>query len=352
MRRIVSRIRARASGTFAAVLFVLIAHAAAADDAVANFYTGKTVQFYIGYSAGGGYDTYARVLARHMGEHIPGNPTIVPQNMPGAGSLRATNYLYNIAAKDGTAIGTFARGMPLQPVLDATGTRYDGRRFTWIGSISDEVSVCAFRTEAGIKTIADMKTKTYIVGGTGPGADTDIFSDLMRNMFHLSNMKIATGYPGSNEIILAIERGEVDGRCGWSWSSLLSRSKRLLDDKKIDITLQFALQKHEDLPNVPLVFDLTTDPKEIAALRLLMSRIAMARPVAAPPGIPAERKAALRAAFDATMQDPAYLDEARRNALDVRPMSGAAVENLVTALYDTPPEIVALARDSIKQESK
>ena len=332
---------------------MLIGHAAAADgDAVARFYTGKTIQFYIGYSAGGGYDTYARLLARHMGEHIPGNPTIVPQNMPGAGSLRATNYLYTIAAKDGTAIGTFARGMALQPVLDATATRYDGRKFTWIGSISDEVSICAFRSEKGIKTISDMRTKTYVVGGTGPGADTDIFSDLMRNMFHLTNMKIATGYPGSNEIVLAIERGEIDGRCGWSWSSLLSRSKRLLDDKKIDITLQFALQKREDLPNVPLVFDLTKDPRETAALKLLLSRVAMARPVAAPPGIPTERKAALRAAFDATMTDPAYLDEAKRNELDVRPMSGAAVEKLVTELYDTPPDVVALARDSIKQEEK
>jgi tripartite-type tricarboxylate transporter receptor subunit TctC len=342
--------------TLRAILcFTLLAAAApamAADDAVANFYKGKTIQFYIGYTAGGGYDAYARILGRHMSEHIPGNPTIVPQNMPGAGSLRATNYLYNVAAKDGAAIGTFARGMPLQPVLDATGTQYDGRKFTWIGSISDEVSICAFRTEKGIKTIEDMRTKNYIVGGTGPGADTDIFADIMRNMFHMTNMKIATGYPGSNEINLALERGEVDGRCGWSWSSLLSRSKPLLDDKKIDITLQYALQKHEDLPNVPLVFDLTKDPKETAALKLLMSRVAMARPVAAPPGVPAERKAALRAAFDATMKDPAFLDEAKRAELDVRPMTGAAVEKLVTELYATPADVVALARDSIKQETK
>ena len=332
-----------------AALFV--ATAALADD-VADFYKGKTIQFYIGYTAGGGYDTYARVLAKHMGAHIPGNPTIVAQNMPGAGSLRATNYLYAIAAKDGTAIGTFARGMPLQPVLDAAGTQYDGRKFTWIGSISDEVSICAFRADKGIKTMADMKTKPYIVGGTGPGADTDIFTDMMRNMFHLTNMKLATGYPGSNEINLAMERGEVDGRCGWSWSSLLSRSKELLDDKKIDITLQFALAKHEDLPNVPLVFDLTTDPKQTAALKLLISRVAMARPVAAPPGVPAERAAALRAAFDATMKDADFLAEAGRNKLEVRPMTGAAVEQLVTELYATPPDVVKIAQEAIKQDTK
>jgi tripartite-type tricarboxylate transporter receptor subunit TctC len=331
---------------------LLLAAPAARADAVADFYKGKNVTLYIGYTPGGGYDAYARILARHMGEHIPGNPTIVPTNMPGAGSLRATNYLYNVAAKDGSAFGTFARGMPLQPVLDPTGTQYDGRKFTWIGSISDEVSICAFRTEKGIKSIADMRTKSYVVGGTGPGADTDIFADMMHNLFHLTNMKIATGYPGSNEIDLAIERGEVDGRCGWSWSSLLSRSKPLLDEHKIDITLQFALKKHEDLPNVPLVFDLTKDPKELAAVKLIVSRVAMARPYAAPPGVPAERAKALRAAFDATMTDPAYREEMKRSRLDVRPMNGDAVEKLVTELYATPPDIVAMARTAIGQKEK
>jgi tripartite-type tricarboxylate transporter receptor subunit TctC len=334
---------------FAAVVIMLAAHAAlAADDAVASFYKGRTIQLYIGYSPGGGYDTYARVLARHMGEHIPGNPTIVPQNMPGAGSLRATNYLYAIAPKDGTAIATFARGMAMQPLLDPTGTQYDSRKLTWLGSITDEVSICAFRTAAGIKTLDDMKTKSFTVGGTGSGSDTDIFAEMLRNLFHMK-MKIATGYPGGSDVVLAIERGEVDGRCGWSWSSVLARSKALLDDKKIDVTLQFALAKHEDLPNVPLVFDLTQDPKQIAAMKLIVSRNAVARPYAAPPGIPADRKAALRAAFDATMKDPAFLDEAKRSELEVRPVNGEAVDKIIAEIYASPPDVVAIAKAAIKE---
>jgi tripartite-type tricarboxylate transporter receptor subunit TctC len=327
-------------------LLLLAAPAARADD-VADFYKGRNVQLYIGYSAGGGYDAYARILARHMGEHIPGNPTIVPQNMPGAGSLRVVNYLYNIAPKDGSAIATFARGMAMEPLLDPTGTQYDAQKLTWLGSISDEVSICAFRTGAGIRTLDDMKTKSYIVGGTGSGSDTDIFATMLRNMFHMK-MKIAAGYPGGNDIVLAMERGEVDGRCGWSWSSVLSRSKELLDDHKIDITLQLALAKHEDLPNVPLVFDLTQDPKQIAAMKLIVSRNAMARPYAAPPGVPAERAAALRASFDATMKDPAFLEETKRSDLEVRPVSGAALGKLVAEEYATPPDVVALAKAAVK----
>ena len=171
-------------------------------------------------------------------------------------------------------------------------------------------------------------------------------------MFHM-NMKIATGYPGGNDVVLAIERGEVDGRCGWSWSSVLSRSKPLLDEKKIDIPLQFALAKHEDLPNVPLVFELTKDPKQIAALKLIVSRNTMARPYAAPPGIPADRKAALRAAFDATMKDAAFLDEAKRSDLEVRPVTGDAMDKLVAELYGSPADVIAMAKAAIKpQEMK
>jgi tripartite-type tricarboxylate transporter receptor subunit TctC len=332
---------------FLLVLLLLAAPVARADD-VADFYKGRNIQLYIGYSAGGGYDAYARILARHMGEHIPGNPTIVPQNMPGAGSLRVTNYLYNIAPKDGSALATFARGMAMEPLFDPNGTQYDARKFTWLGSISDEVSICGFRTEAGIKTLDDMKTKSFTVGGTGSGADTDIFAVMLRNMFHMK-MKLVAGYPGGNDVVLAMERGEIDGRCGWSWSSVLSRSKDLLDSHKIDIPLQLALAKHEDLPNVPLVFDLTTDPKQIAALKLIVSRNAMARPFAAPPGIPAERKAALRAAFDATMTDPAFLEETRRNDLEVRPVDGAALDKLVAEVYASPPDVVALAEDAVKE---
>jgi tripartite-type tricarboxylate transporter receptor subunit TctC len=332
----------------AALLFFAALPSARAADAVESFYAGKNITLIIGYSAGGGYDTYARVLARHMGEHIPGKPTIVPQNMTGAGSLRATNYLYGVAAKDGTVMATFARGMAMEPLLNPTGTQFDAQKLTWIGSVSNEVSICGFMAEAGIKTWQDMREKTYTLGGSGPGADTDIFPVMLRNMFGLK-FKLATGYPGGADITLAMQRHEISGRCGWSWSSILSRNRDMLDAKAFTIPLQFALEKHEDLPDVPLVLELTKDPKQLAALKLIVSRQAMARPFAAPPGIPADRRDALRAAFDATMKDKDFLAEAKKNDLEVRPVSGAALETLIGELYHSPPEVVALARQIIKE---
>jgi tripartite-type tricarboxylate transporter receptor subunit TctC len=332
----------------AAAALTLAAHGARAADSAADFYKGKTIQLYIGYSPGGGYDEYARVLARHMVEHIPGHPNIVPHNMPGAGSLRSVNFLYNVAPKDGTAMATFARGEAMQPLLDPTGTQFDGRKFNWVGSITDETSVCAFMASTGIKDFADMRKKEFTVGGTGPGADTDIFSYIVRNIFHV-RLKMITGYPGGNDLVLAMERGEIDGRCGWSWSSILSRSKNLLDEKKINITLQFDLEKNPELPHVPLILDLTKDKKELAAMKLIISRNVMARPFALPPGVPGPRVAALRAAFDATMKDPAFLAETKKARMEVHPVSGAKVEKLVEEVYASPPAVIELAKKSIKE---
>ncbi len=316
-------------------------------DSVASFYQGRTVTIDIGYSAGGGYDIYARVLARHLGDHIPGNPSVIPQNMPGAGSLKALNYLYNIAPKDGTVLATFARGLAMQPLLDQQGIEFDAQKLNWIGSITNEVSVCAFRSDSGIATWQDMLTKSYTVGGTGSGSDTDVFPNVLRNLFHMK-MKLATGYPGGEDVALALERGEVNGRCGWSWSSLMSRNRALYDEKQIVVPVQLSLQKHEDLPNVPLVMDLMTDPNQEAALKLIFGRQTMARPYAAPPGLPGDRVRALRAAFDDTLKDPAFLAEAKQADLEVRPVSGEAVQNLVAEIYRSPPEVVKIAAEAIK----
>jgi tripartite-type tricarboxylate transporter receptor subunit TctC len=322
--------------------------ARADEAAVAQFYKGRTIQLYIGYSVGGGYDLYARELARYLGAHIPGNPTIVPQNMPGAGSLRLANYLYNVAPKDGTAMATFARGMATEPLLGGTGTQFDARKFTWLGSITDEVSVCAFWHDSGVATWQDMLTKSYTVGGTGSASDTDVFPNAMKRIFHL-NLKLITGFPGGSDVVLALERGEVQGRCGWSWSSLVSRNKQLYDTKQIFVPVQLALRKHEDLPDVPLIVDETRDPKELRALRLIFARQSMARPYVAPPGLPEERKQALRRAFDETMKDPAFLEEAKKTELEVHPVSGAEIDTLLTELYESPPEVVQLAKDAIGQ---
>jgi tripartite-type tricarboxylate transporter receptor subunit TctC len=319
----------------------LPAHAA---DAVANFYKGKTVQVLVGFAPGGGYDLYARTLARYMGRHMPGNPTFVPQNMPGAGGVKVMNYLYNVARKDGTVFGTFARGLVIEPLLGHTqGIQFDATKFNWVGSVSNEVSVCAFWSTSGIASWEDMRSKPYKIGGSAAGADSDVFPTVLKNIFHLP-MRLVTGYGGGGaDINLGMERGEVDGRCGWSWSSILSQSKPLLDGKKINIVLQLALEKHEDLPNVPLVMDLPASPEDKAALRLIVSRQSIARPFAAPPGIPAARVAALRTAFDATMKDPDFLAEAERLALEVRPVTGAAVETLIKEVYASPPAVVKRA---------
>ncbi len=320
--------------------------AAAAE---ADFYSGKTIQVLIGFSAGGGYDIYARTLARHMGRHIPGNPRLIPQNMPGAGSLKAVNYLYNVAPKDGTAFAGFAPGVVVEPLLGRSeGMQFEAPKLTWLGSISQEVSVCAFMKAAGIRTWHDMQTKKYVIGASGGGAESDVFPNVLRKLFDLP-LKIVTGYPGGTEIILAMERHEVDGRCGWSWTSLLSRSKALIDNKQIDLTLQIGLQKEKALPEVPLIMDLTDEPLKKAALKLIVSRQIIARPFAAPPGVPDERARALRAAFDATMRDAEFLGEAKALNLDVAPVGGAEVEALLKEIYASPSEVVKLATELVRE---
>jgi tripartite-type tricarboxylate transporter receptor subunit TctC len=348
-----NRRRTGAAVTLASAVLLMLWLAPAAAQSAADFYAGKSINVLIGFSPGGGYDIYARTLARHMGRHIPGNPRLVPQNMPGAGSLRAVNYLYSVAPKDGTAIALFAPGVMFEPLLgrpSAEAGQFEATKFTWLGSISKEVSVCAFRAASGIKSFADMQTRRTIIAASGGGAESDVFPTVLKNMFNLP-LKLVTGYPGGTEMILALERGEADGRCGWSWTSLLSRSKALLDNKQINLTLQIGLEKdhHPTLKDVPLIVDLTNDPQKKAALKLIVSRQVIARPFAAPPGIPAERARALRAAFDATMKDAEFLAEAKKLNLDVEPVTGTEVEALIREVYAARPEAVKLAADAMKE---
>jgi tripartite-type tricarboxylate transporter receptor subunit TctC len=325
---------------------VLLAVPPAAADAVADFYAGKRISVQVGFATGGGYDIYARTLARFMPRHIPGNPTMVVQNMPGAGSMKAANYIYGVAPKDGTQFGTFARGIPIDPVLGNTsGVEFEATKFNWIGSIANEVGVCAFMTSSNIKTWDDMRAKPVIIGSSGAGADSHVMPLMLKNMFNLP-MKIVAGYQGGGaDLVLAMERREIDGRCGWSWTSLLSQHKRLYDQKQIDIVVQLALQKHDDLPNVPLVLDITNDPKQKAALKLVLSRQHIARPFTAPPGVPEDRVKALRAAFNATMKDPDFIAEAKKQDLDVFPVAGAEITALLQELYTTPADVVKLAQE-------
>jgi len=318
-------------------------------DAVADFYHGRTVTLFVGYSVGGGYDNYARVLARHLGNHIPGNPSVLPQNMPGAGSLRALNYLYNAAPKDGSAIGTFGRGLAMEPLIGSSPTQFDARKLLWLGSGSDEISLCGTWHASRIKSWNDMQTVPFTVGGEGSGSDPDIFAAMMKNVFGVK-LRIVSGYPGSAEVALAVERGEVDGRCGWSLSSLRQMRPDWLATRQFKPIVQLNLTKSPELPEVPAITELATSETQRQILKLVLSRQSMARPFAAPPGLPADRAAALRAAFDRTMADQEFIAEAKAAGLEVNPVSGVEIERLVGELYQTPPDVVAKAKAAVAPE--
>jgi tripartite-type tricarboxylate transporter receptor subunit TctC len=312
----------------------------------ADFYRGKSLDLYIGYSAGGGYDVYARALARHMGRFIPGTPTIVPKNMPGAGSLVLANWLYNVAPKDGTAFGMIGRGTGFDPLLGSTKAQFDATKFNWLGSVNDEVSVCVAWHTTGITTLEQVKQRELTVGGSGPAADTDQFPKVLNAVIG-TKFKIVTGYPGGNDVDLAMERGEVMGRCGWSWSSVIATHQSWIDDKKINVLVQLSLKKHPDLPNVPLIMDFAKTEQQVQIFKLVFARQPMGRPFLAPPGLPADRVEALRSAFMETLKGREFLAEAERMKLEINPVAGAEVQRIVQDVYQTPKPVAAAVAEML-----
>ena len=332
----------------ASAILAVLGAARASAQSPAEFYKGKTVEMMIGYSVGGGYDVYARMIARHLGKHIPGNPVVTPKNMEGAGSLRLANWLYNVANKNGTVIGTIGRGTGFDPLFGHKAAQFDGNRFNWIGSANDEVSVCVvWNGRTKVTKFEDLLTMPLAVGGTGAAADTDQFPRIINGALG-TQMKIVTGYPGGNDVNLALERGEVDGRCGWSWSSVVSTRASWLKEKKISILMQLSLEKHPDLPDVPLITELAKNDEQRAILRLIFARQALGRPYLAPPDVPADRVAALRKAFMDTMKDKDFLADAEKAQLEITPLSGDAIQKLVSEIYQTPPAIVKRAAELLK----
>jgi tripartite-type tricarboxylate transporter receptor subunit TctC len=321
--------------------------ASASAQSPAEFYKGKNVDLLVGYSVGGAYDLYARLLARHLGKYIPGNPTVVPKNMDGAGSLRLANLLYNVLPKDGSAFGIIGRGTGFDPLLGNKSAQFDASKYTWIGSANNEVSICVAWHTTGITKFEDMLTKELVVGGTSASADTDQFPRVTNGVLG-TKMKVITGYPGGNEVGLAMERGEVQGRCGWSWSSVKSTHQQWVDQKKINILVQLALSKHPELPNVPLIVDLAKTDEQRQILKLIFARQVMGRPFLAPPGVPAERAAALRKAFMDTMTDKDFLADAEKAQMEITPVPGEQLQTLVKEIYATPPDIVQKAAALLK----
>jgi tripartite-type tricarboxylate transporter receptor subunit TctC len=320
---------------------------AAHAQSVADFYRGRSIDLDIGYSVGGGYDLYARLIARRLGGHIPGNPTVVPKNMEGAGSLRLANYLYSAAPNDGTVIGAISRGAAFDPLLGETGAQFDASKFSWIGSANNEVSVCVALASSGIAKFDDLYTKPLTIGSTGAADDTYQFPALVNAVLG-TKFKIVTGYPGGNDVSLALERGEVQGRCGWSWSSVKTTRLNWVRNRRIVVLVQMSLSKHPDLPDVPLIMDLAKTDEQRRIFKMIFARQTMGRPYLAPPGVPADRLAALRKAFMDTMTDPQFLAEADANKFEINPVSGEELQTLVQDVYQTPRDIVKKAAAAVQ----
>jgi len=299
----------------------------------------RPVTIYVAGTAGGGIDLYARLVGRHIGRHIPGKPSVTVQVMAGAGGIRAVNFLAEQAPRDGTAMTTFAGGPILEPLIGARNPGYDMSQFTWVGAITRDIGLCIAWGATPFKTIDDVKKQQMVVAGTGAGSETDTWPIVLNEVLG-TKFKLVTGYLGSQETILAIERGEAHGRCVFSHSALKTAKPDWLREKKINVLVLTALEKSPDFPGVPAVVDLVGKPEDRQLLELMVGPGAMARPFAAPPGLPANKAALIRRAFDATMQDPEFRAEAARMQADVVPSTGEDVQKLVARIYATPRPVI------------
>lgn len=323
--------------------------------AAQDFYAGKTLRLVVGSGAGGGYDAYARLLARHYAKHIPGAPTIVVQNMPGAGSLVAMNALANSLPRDGTVIGGVQTHIGIEPIMGVTGpvsnAKFDGRQMSWIGSTAKEFPVVAVWHTAPVKSFPDLLNTPVVFGASGVATSDAVYPRVMNALIG-TKIRLIDGYKGNPEMILATEQGEIMGRGGWFLSSLLSTQKAPLDQGKLKLLAQVALEKHPALPNVPLVTEFLKDPKKKAQLEFALSWLPMGRPFVAPPAVPADRLKLLRDGFMKTMADADLLAEARKLNLEIIPMSGEAIQALLDKLYKTPPDVIAAVREIMVPKKK
>jgi tripartite-type tricarboxylate transporter receptor subunit TctC len=328
--------------TRVAGLCILSSSPAHAD--VADFYRGKTLRIYVGYGPGAGYDVYARLLGRHIGKHIPGQPTVIIQNMPGAASMTMLNYLYNVAARDGTAIGLPARGLFIEPLFGNDNAKFEALKFTWIGSMSRDTALCFSWHTSGIKTIEDATKREVLTGSSGVNGSSHQMP-LIVNAFLGTKFKPLLGYVDSAGVGLAMERGEIEGYCSFTWGSIKSARPKWIEDKLINILLQLAVTKNPGLPNVPFVMDYAKTDVARQAFELVFADQEMGRPVVGPPEVPGDRAEALRKAFDATMKDPDMRAEAARMTIDIDPIGGAAAEAIQARLNATPKAVIERVKD-------
>ena len=318
-------------------------------DAVAAFYRGRTVTVIVGSSPGGGYDLYGRLIARFLGRHIPGNPNVVVQNMPGAASNVAAAYVYNVAPKDGTAIGAIFMGAVVDPLFgDVKRNTHDTSKFNYIGNANSDAYVCLIRTDAGVNGLGDVFDKEIVMGASADGASTRDFPSLLKNLLGVK-FKIVAGYPGTREINLAIEKGEVQGGCGETWSSVAATYPTWFSTKLVKPLVQESNTGYPELDRmgVPLTKAFAKTPEQKQILDLVYSQTTFGRPYVVAPGVPAERLAALRKAFMETMTDADLIAEAKRINLDIAPIAGEELQKLIAKLYATPKEIVDKAKAAL-----
>jgi len=322
--------------TMSVILAAALSSTAHAQD-VADFYRGRTVSLTAGFNPGGGADTYARLVARHLGRHIPGNPTVVVRNMQGAGSVIAANHVYNVSAKDGSELGLFAGNITIDPLIGSTQHKYDSRRFNWIGAPASDSNVCLSRPESSFKSIDDVIKREMITGTAG--TSTYDFPLVMNNVIG-AKFKLVKGYAGSAALRLAMERGEIEGFCGVGYHSMRTAG---LTEGRANILVQVGLAKNPHMPSVPFIFDYAKSDQERQIFRLVFGWLDLERPIGMPPGVPEDRVTAMREAFDRTMKDPALLADAEKAQVGIEPMSGSAIAAFVEEVYRTPPDVAAKA---------
>ncbi|MQA65667.1 MAG: hypothetical protein GEU76_07180 [Alphaproteobacteria bacterium] len=314
----------------------------------ADYFKGKTVTITVGSSAGGGYDGYARFLGRHWGRLIPGNPSFIVKNMPGAGSLKATNHIYSVAAKDGTQVGAVQNGIIFEPLFKVMGSgndaKFDATKLSWIGAVTKETAVMVVWHATPFKSVADVRKAAKVrTGASGPTTSYGVYPRLM-NATMGTNIQVVMGYSGTSDITLALERGEIEAMTGWDFSSVASRKGQWLKDKKIRILVQFAKKRHPQMPDVPLASELTTSKLNRDVLELIAARQEIGRPYIAPPGVPAEAITPLRTSFMAMMKDPTFLADAKKSRIEIMPSDHKEALTSVKAAFAASPDVVARAR--------
>jgi tripartite-type tricarboxylate transporter receptor subunit TctC len=325
--------------------------ASALDQMPEGFFKGRQITFLIGAGAGGGYDAYFRTFARHVVHHIPGAPTIVPKNMPAASGLAAANTLYTSADRDGATIGAFPNNIPMDSLFGNPGARFDAQKLNWLGSIGKLENVCATWFTSPIKTIAQAREREVIVAAAAAISNSAIMPKVLNALLG-TKFKIVAGYDPGSGMTLALESGETEGVCGLSWSTMKAARPHWIKDNKLNVIVQMGLAKLPELPAVPSALDLVSDPVKKQMLELILIRQEIGRPVAAPPGVPADRLEVLRRAFDDTMKDPEFLAEAEKLQLEIEPLRAREIDTLLASAFATPKAIVAQAAELIEPSAQ